>query len=130
MGTFIIGDTDFGVGNVTFSTSNDSPISFSLRIKGSDDVYKQIFEDENGEWSWTLYPPEIYFEGIPFAQSDIIAVDVNDDLLDTCDIALYLMEHNDLIGKLIITDKYFKFNGESDIFGKIYQVEIFAERTE
>ena len=123
MGIFRIGDTDFGIGEVALEIESGGIIS-DLTITGNEEVYEQITVDEDRIWSWTLYPPQIYFREVPLNGNSI---ETTDELLEEYDISLYFMEHYNLCGTLTINDKCITVKGEADICGNIYPLEIVAE---
>ncbi|MEW2378480.1 hypothetical protein AB0883_20555 [Micromonospora sp. NPDC047812] len=50
---------------------------------------------------WALEPPRLYFRDVPLASSgDTLTLTVDDDALDHYDIALYFLEHYDVLGTL------------------------------
>jgi len=125
-GVFKIDDTDFGIGKVDLKIDNG--VIVSLTIVGDDKIHKSITAEENGKWYWTLHPPKIYFREIPFNQSnDRIEIEITEELLDEYDIALYLMEHYDLNGTLIVSDSHIMIYGKIDICGKTHAIEIMTE---
>ncbi len=63
MSSFKIGNTEFGIGKISFSIKSDL---LTLEINGNDDVFDELMKSENCEWSWALYPPRIYFRSVPY----------------------------------------------------------------
>jgi hypothetical protein len=65
-----------------------------------------------GSKDWALYPPLLYFRNIPlarFSSSGVLAVD--DEVLDEYDIALYMLEHHDILGTLTYRSGVLTFVG-------------------
>lgn len=122
MNSFKIGDTEFGVGSVQFSIEDHL---VNLEITGNEDVFHELMEDDDSEWSWALCAPKIYFWGVPYESKGIV---VDEDFLDRYDVALYMMEHNDFTGMLEITDKNIHIRGQVDMMGEILAVCISVER--
>ena len=122
MNSFKIGNTEFGIGKVSFSVENDL---LDLEITGSDDAFNELMEDDNCEWSWALYPPRVYFHAVPYKENEIV---IDTDFLNHYETALYMMEHNDLLGNLKITDNSIDFLGQVYIEGKALTLAISAER--
>ncbi len=122
MNVFKIGDTDFGIGKVSFSVKNDL---LDLDITGSDDVFDKLTEDENSEWSWALYPPRLYLRGVPFKGNELV---IDEELLNKYDITLYMMEHNDFTGTLRATDGGVEISGKAYIDGEESELFVSAER--
>ena len=124
MDIFRIGDTDFGIGEIILEIDNG--IISDLTITGSEDMYEQLTADESENWySSTVYPPKVYFREVPLTDGKI---EITDELLDEYDIALYLNEHNDLYGTLVICDKRITVKGEVNLWGTIYPLEIVAQK--
>ena len=122
MNSFKIGNTEFGIEKVSFSIENDL---LNLEITGSDDIFDELMKDDNCEWSWALYPPQIYFHAVPYKGNEIV---IDTDFLNHYDIALYMMEHNDFIGNLKITDSSIDILGQVYIDGKELTLTISTER--
>ncbi|MBD5493637.1 MAG: hypothetical protein HDR12_04475 [Lachnospiraceae bacterium] len=122
MNSFKIGNTEFGIEKVSFSIENDL---LNLEITGSDDIFDELMKDDNCEWSWALYPPRIYFHAVPYKGNEIV---IDTDFLNHYDIALYMMEHNDFIGNLKITDSSIDIWGQVYIDGKELTLTISTER--
>lgn len=123
MNTFQIKTTEFGVEKIDFSIKNNE---LYLEIMGSEKIFDQLSENEDGEWSWALYPPKFYVWGAPYGEQEIAIKGHCDDSFDC---ALYLMEHNDFIGTLHVTDEEFHVCGVADISGNPYEVKITVART-
>ena len=128
MDIFKIGKTNFGIGEVTLNINEERGIITDLAITANQQMFDAISEDEDGDWNWALYPPKIYFRGLHYKKSaEKIKIDITDVLLDECDIALYFMEHFDVYGKLVITKNLVEINGEVEISGENYPLEIVAK---
>lgn len=124
MGSFQIGTTEFGVGKVVLSTENNL---LNLEISGNDDVFNQLTEADNSEWGWALYAPKIYFKDVPF-QGNTLTID--NEILNRCDIALYMMEHNDFTGTVELTEDAVHIRGEVYLMDCILSVFIEINRHE
>lgn len=122
MNSFKLGNTEFGIGDVQFSVKDNL---LELEIAGNDAVFKELTGEEDCEWSWALYPPEIYFRGVPFTGRNIV---VNTDFSDQYDIALYMMEHYDFTGTLEISDSSIDISGQVEIDGDALPLVISVER--
>lgn len=118
MNSFKIGATEFGIGEVEFSMEDGI---LNLEITGDDTIFEELTEDDDSEWAWALYAPQIYFRDIPYEDKEIV---ISSEMADNYDIALYMMEHNDFMGKITISDSTVHINGEADIMGKVYTVNI------
>lgn len=126
MQKFIIGTNDFGVGEVTFKIDKENSIINNLTIVADEETFQKLSDDEDGEWFWVLYPPRLYFKEIPFElKDDKIEIIITEEILDNCDVALYLMEHDDIGGKFIINKNgIFVFEGCTYISGKEVKLEL------
>lgn len=123
MDSFKIGNTEFGVGGVRLSMDNNR---IDLEINGDENTFDQVTGEDTSEWSWALYPPKIYFKGIPYEGKRIV---IDEACLNQYEIALYLMEHNDFTGTLEIKDKVIHVSGIVDMMGKVLPVSINVERS-
>jgi hypothetical protein len=127
MNTFKIGTTEFGIGKIDFEIDRKKSIITELVISGDEDVFEKLSEDEDGEWSWALYAPEIYLRGIPFKETNgTISFTVDEDFLGEHEAALYMMEHGDFFAEVNINNKVVKIKGRADIMGDEMDLEIEA----
>ncbi|MCM1101337.1 MAG: hypothetical protein NC079_04425 [Clostridium sp.] len=122
MNSFKIDHTEFGIGEISLSIENGV---LDLEITGNDSVFNELMKDDNCEWIWALYPPRIYFHGIPYKENEIV---VDTDFLDRYEIALYMMEHNDFIGSLKVTESTIDIHGKVYIDGGASTLDISVER--
>lgn len=122
MNSFKIGDTEFGVGNVHFSIENNL---VNLEINGSEKILDELAEEENSRWGWALYPPRLYFRGVPYDGESIV---IDKSNLNDYDISLYMMEHNDFTGILKITDEHIQIQGMVSMMGELLPVSVCVER--
>ena len=110
--TFKIGNIEFGIENIVFEIDAEESVISKLEIYGNKEIFDKISDDENNEWNWGLYPPKIYFWNVPFEKiNGNINVEINEDLLDNCDIALYFVEHFDFLGNLSIENNNIEISG-------------------
>lgn len=117
MNTFVIGKTEFGVGEVEVEYYTELQ-GMSVRIYGDEAKFEES-SAEGEEWEWALYPPNLYFMGIPHDKDKGTQFDIDDAILDDYDIALYFSEHNDIFGHLSISSEgIFQFEGTVDLFGE------------
>jgi len=126
MKKFIIGKDDFGIEKVIYQIDKENSIINDLTIIGDKITFEKLSESENSKWNWAISPPKLYFREIPFQlKNDTLEIDITEDTLDNFDIALYLMNHNDITGKFIIhNDKIFIFEGHVNILGEELKLEI------
>ena len=100
---FLIDNTEFGVGQVTFSI-NPTANTFTVEIVGDEAIAASIGAAESHPFNWISYPPHFYVRDAVFThEGDIKTLDIDEDALDEYDIALYLMEHNDVLGTFTLT---------------------------
>lgn len=128
MGAFIIDKTDFGIGKVICSINMENSVIEELVISGDEALFEKLSEEEDGQWSWALYPPELYFRGIPFATDGRkIRARINEAISDDQEVALYMMEHNDFTGEIFIENNQVSISGETDLMGELMKVELSFE---
>lgn len=122
---FRIGETDFGIDSAK-SKCSLSPkrglVTLDAEIYGDKQEYGRITADEDSPWSWTLYPPHFYLRKVPVevnGRADAFAAKVTADDLDEYEVAIYLMEHNDVDTVSIEVDGgEFTANGTVFLSGK------------
>lgn len=119
MNSFKINDTEFGVGDAQISIEDNL---INLQITADDEKFEALCSQD--EWSWALYPPEIYFYEVPYIGAKIR---IDDSMLDKCDIGLYMMEYCDFKGTLEINDSEITISGNADIMGEISKIYIKIE---
>ena len=126
MRNFIIGKDNLGIGEITFQLDREATVIRELTITGNKEIFEHLSEAEAGEWSWALYPPELYFKEVPFEmEGNRIKVTLTEALMEDCDIALYLMEHNDVEGAFTIDEnEVFRFKGSTYISGEKTTLEL------
>lgn len=120
MNSFVINGTEFGVDNVEMTVENDI---LNLSFTGNDDIFDEIMQDDDSEWSWAMDAPKVYFNKVPLDKNNCLQIDFDSE--DEC--ALYMMEHNALSGFLEKTDVAISFSGEVDIMGDIMDLEFYIE---
>ena len=108
MNSFRLGETDFGINPGKSACSIDTAdggLVVNLEIRGDDEKYDAITENEDSEWSWTQYPPRLYIHDFPLTNDgDIKRAKISRDDLDEYEAAIYLMEHNDVDGVELSVD--------------------------
>ena len=126
MKKFIIDDDDFGIGKVTCDIDWENKTINELVIFADEETFGNLSDDEEGNWNWALYPPELYFRGIPFELKDNkIVIPITDEILDDFDVALYFMSHNDIEGEFSIDEnELFMFKGYTWILDKRLKLEV------
>src|SRR6266568_4663064 len=108
MGDFFIGNTNFGVeaekSYFDLTKAADGRLLLSVEIRGNEKVYHSISADEESEWSWTLYPPYFYLGGYTVPEQvrgNERTIKLKPEDYQLFDVALYLMEHNNVEGVTI-----------------------------
>jgi hypothetical protein len=130
---FKIDDTDFGIDavksrfEVRILKSGDALID--AEVYGNENRYEEVTQDyDSSPWSWTLYPPHFYMRSYP-AESDrssgTFKATVSTADLDEYEVAIYLMEHNDVDGVKVTADRQtFKATGVVYLSGKPHPFSI------
>jgi hypothetical protein len=124
MAQFVIGETDFGVADDTsrleLAPGPDGRLLLTVDIHGSQEVYDRIKDDP--EWSWTLYPPHFYLHAYPVsaaARAKTVTVKLKPEDLDDYDVAVYMMEHNNVEGvTLKVSESQVEVSGSVDLMGE------------
>lgn len=101
MSVFRIDNTNFGIDRKQSSvalTGLAGDVCATVEVYGSQESYERIAENENSEWSWTLYPPHFYLREFPVqvANSKVATANISVDDLEEYEVAVYLIEHNDV----------------------------------
>lgn len=110
---FKIDDTDFGIdqaeSSFTLQVLQSGDAVIDAEIYGNKERYEKLTEDDASPWSWTLYPPHFYMRSYP-AKSGLNAetfhATVSTDELDEYEVAIYLMEHNDVDEVQVTADRH------------------------
>jgi|ERR1043165_9948430 hypothetical protein len=95
---FVIDSFDFGVDAARSSLSvTDS--SFVLKLVGDDAIIAATIGQEDHPWYWLIQPPFLYAIGVPCEvdSNGDFEHDITEQELDDYDIALYAMEHCDVL---------------------------------
>lgn len=126
MNDFFIGNDNFGIGDFTCLIDHEKQIIEKLEINSNKLLFNKITEDEDGDWSWSSYPPKLYIRNTPYKISNNkITLIIDEDVLDDYDIALYFMEHFDIEGALTINEKnILEFKGTCYIDNEEYSLVI------
>jgi hypothetical protein len=134
MDTFSISGTEFGVDNYASVTClcvlKDGSRVLTLDVRGDEMTYRAVADGEDSEWGWTLYPPRFYLLDyvLPVRNSDGDSeVVLTPGDLDDYDVALYMMEHNE------VSDLVIRLHGDTEVtivgsVGLMGEVEAFEIR--
>jgi hypothetical protein len=136
MGDFFIGKTNFGVeakeSRFDLKKGADGRLLLTIEVRGNEKLYKEVTADENSEWSWTLYPPYFYLRDYPVSEKPEgkeRRMKLKPEDSDNFDVALYLMEHNDVQGVTIKVDETrLEVAGQVDLMGEPHEFRIRWER--
>ena len=122
---FLIDKTEFGIGSVTLSI-DPSASTFTLEIVGDEAIAANIGAADTHPFNWIIYPPKFYVRAAVFTSvGGTKTLDIDEDALDEYDIALYLIEHNDVMGTLTISaEGQISVVGTTSINGKTMPLEI------
>jgi len=100
----------------------DGSTLLTIEIHGNQKIYEQLRADEVSEWSWTLYPPNFYLREYPIPgniKSKEIAIKLKSADAARFDVALYLMEHNEVSEvSLKVAERHLEVSGQVDLMGE------------
>lgn len=108
MGIFSIGGTNFAVdatkSRIGLDALGNGMLEVNIDIHGDDDLFMRRMEaeeeegEEDGEWSWALYPPVFFLHGlrVPEGQPGATVTGPLGKHLDAAESGIYMMEHGDL----------------------------------
>ena len=98
MNRFLIDGFDFGI-DLSRSHVKPSADGADIVVVGDDSVVQSLIDTEDGPWSWLISAPMLYLRDFAFSPcaESRFARDLTDDDLDNYDIALYVMEHCDIL---------------------------------
>ena len=115
---FRLNDTDFGFGEARLILQEEAQL-LTLEVTGDKKTADLLAADSTQAFSWVLYPPKLYLRNVPYLRvNDSITLHVTEALVDAYDIALYLVEHNDILGVCTITaSQTVHFNGTTYLDG-------------
>ena len=136
MGDFFFGETNFGVepkqSRFDLKKASDGRLLLTIEVHGKEKLYKEVTADENSEWSWTLYPPYFYLRDYPVAEQTKGTerqLRLKPEDADNFDVALYLMEHNNVEGVTIkVNDHRIEISGHVDLMGEPREFRISWEK--
>ncbi len=128
MQQFKIGSTDFGIDTATstfaLDTTDPAKPTITIEVAGDPAIFEQLKADEEGEWSWALYPPGFYLRKFP-AEVDpatgIATAHVVLDDVDHYEFAILMMEHNnvDNVTVKLVPEKSLEVSGTVDLLGEV-----------
>jgi hypothetical protein len=128
MQQFKIGSMDFGIDTATstFAVDMSDPAkpTITIEVAGDPAIFEQLKADEEGEWSWALYPPGFYLRKFP-AEVDpatgIATAHVVLDDVDNYEFAILMMEHNnvDNVTVKLVPEKSLEVSGTVDLLGEV-----------
>ena len=98
MNRFIIDGFDFGI-DLSRSHVKSSADGADIVIVGDHSVVQRLLDAEDGPWSWLISAPMLYLRDFMFlsCRDPEFAHDLTDDDLDNYDIALFVMEHCNIL---------------------------------
>ncbi|MEL5956293.1 hypothetical protein AADR41_16250 [Streptomyces sp. CLV115] len=79
-----------------------------------------------GRYAWAIHPPRLYLTEVPLARSGAVAtVRLDDSMADRYDIGLYLHEHGDVIGELILDPaRFLRISGSAQVNGRTEPIDV------
>jgi hypothetical protein len=109
---FRISGTEFGIDQAKsryrLRTLKSGGAVLDAEIYGDKTQYEKVAGDENSPWSWTLYPPYFYLRSFPAKAgrtAGTYRAKVSIDDLDEYEVAIYLIEHNDVDDVAVKADR-------------------------
>lgn len=131
---FKIDKSDFGIdlkkSKFKVSSNKKGESFLNVEIYGSKAQTETLAADEDGPWSWVLYPPHFYARSIPLTPGKLpgtfrAKITIDDIEEDELEAAVYLVEHNDLDETVITADKSsLQVKGKMFLSGKPRKFEI------
>ena len=136
MGEFFIGDSNFGIeakeSSFDIRQTHDGRFLLTVEVRGDEKLYMELTADEDSEWSWTLYPPHFYLRDYPVSgksKGKVCEIRLKPEDSENFDVALYLMEHNEVEGVTIkVDDHRLEIAGQVDLMGEPRQFRISWEK--
>lgn len=103
MKDFTIGATQFGIeveeSYLELREQSDRSWILSIEVNGSKELFAKLTDSDHSAWGWALYPPKFYLRKLSVTVNGSRSVPItrlSESDIDEHDIALYLMEHNDV----------------------------------
>src|SRR5262249_13897315 len=103
MAEFILANTNFAIDDeksqIALAPGKKGELLLTLEIHGDQEVFDRLNAEERSEWSWALYPPHFYLRNYPVplaARDKSVSVKLKPEDSANYDVALYMMEHNDV----------------------------------
>lgn len=130
MGIFSIGGTNFAVdatkSSIRLDALGNGMLEINVDIHGDDDVFMRLMEEEDeeedGEWSWALYPPVFFLHGLRVAQGQpgaAVTGPLGSDL-DAAESGIYMMAYSPITGVDIeeLSATRLALSGMVELYGK------------
>lgn len=123
MDIFSIGGTHFAVdaakSRISLDAQGEGMLEVNIDIHGDDEVFMRLTEDEEGEWSWALYPPVFFLHGLRLAAGAPAGGPPgrHDDAQEA---GIYMMEYRDIaaLDILALSARRVAMSGMVDFYGK------------
>lgn len=119
MNTFTIDGTEFGIdlsaSTLEIDQTDPKRTVVSLEIRGDDQLFTALTDNEESEWSWALYPPHLYIRGLETRDAKAV-LEGGEDI----EAALYMMQHNFIfnLNVTLTSNQGIEVSGLVDLMGK------------
>lgn len=108
----MIRGTDFGIDlpRSFWRVVNDGEENLvTIEVRGDSTRLREV-QNAHPSWDWTLYPPHLYVRAFPVHilpdHPEVAIAEIEDKDLDGFDVALYLIEHWDVVNMQIRVDRH------------------------
>jgi hypothetical protein len=97
--SFLLGDTEFGLDRsnlkLSFLANGSGQVEVTISLSGDETTFQPLSDDEDGPWSWALYPPVFHLAAFRMSQELAVAalpIKIPERAADF-EMALYMMEY-------------------------------------
>ncbi|RPK66171.1 hypothetical protein EES42_23950 [Streptomyces sp. ADI95-17] len=127
MDRFVLGDTDFAVDRSESSVDMAPDGTVTIEVWGTAEALDA--QPDTGRYAWAIHPPRLYLTDVPVARSGAVATArLDDSMADRYDIGLYLHEHGDVIGELILDPaRSLRISGSAQVNGRTEPIDVEVE---
>ncbi|MDP9918957.1 hypothetical protein J2W24_004626 [Variovorax boronicumulans] len=123
--SFLLGDTEFGIDRsklkLSFLSDGGGRVEVNISISGDEGAFEHLTNDEDGPWSWALYPPVFHLAAFRISQELAVAalpITIPERAPDF-EIALYMMEYCEIRDVVLQrVEEGLLIQGRVDVFGE------------
>lgn len=129
MSHFVIDGFNFGV-DAGRSTAIVKDGVLDLRLVGEESIVADLMTSDNEAWNWLIQPPFLYVIGVPcrVGLNREFDHEITEKELDDYDIAMYVMEHHDVLPCHIIrSGQLVRVSGKVHAFRKVWDFDAMFE---